>query len=211
MLTVKCLEIAGDDPAAKPILDQAQADIKAIERAQSEILGALDQERGYYEELMTRANANFSKYMVVRTIVGAAATRSFYSQRRPSDGSGKIIFATRTTRGKRPNTRDLFMAFRLLAKKLIAALMITGMTTACIPNSAGQKAFMWEPETQAEKELRQKAEALQSTVGEGATAGFVLGALIGGLTGGMQGAFQGARLGRFVGAASGAYVRWLAV
>ncbi len=100
------------------------------------------------------------------------------------------------------------MAFRLFATKLITALMIVSLA-GCLADPGGQKAFAWQPETTAEKQLRQKAEALQSTVGEGASAGFVLGALIGGLTGGMQGAFQGARLGRFIGSASGAYVRGL--
>ncbi len=73
-------QVAGNDPAAKPILDQAVIDIRAIERAQSEVLGKLDQERGYYEELMARANNNFSEYMVVRTIGGGAQTRSFQAR-----------------------------------------------------------------------------------------------------------------------------------
>lgn len=108
------------------------------------------------------------------------------------------------------------MAFRLSATKLIAAAlapMIALSLPACAVNSgdpvAAQKAFSWQPETVEEKALRQKAEALQATVGEGGMAGFTVGALIGGLTGGMQGAFAGARLGRFIGAASGAYVRGL--
>lgn len=100
------------------------------------------------------------------------------------------------------------MAFRLLAKKLISVLLILGLT-ACAAPSGQQGAFSWQPESAAEKQLRIKAEALQSTVGEGGAAGFTLGAVLGGLTGGMQGAFVGARLGRFVGAASGAYVRGL--
>jgi hypothetical protein len=70
------VQIAGDDPAAKPIVDQAKLDIQAIERNQTEILAQLDQERTYYEDLMSRANENFSEYMVDRTI-GAVATRSF--------------------------------------------------------------------------------------------------------------------------------------
>ncbi len=100
------------------------------------------------------------------------------------------------------------MAVRLFAKRLIICLMIAPLG-ACLADPGGQKAFEWQPETQAEKELRQKAEALQATVGEGGSAGFALGAVIGGLTGGMQGAFLGARLGRFIGSASGAYVRGL--
>lgn len=108
------------------------------------------------------------------------------------------------------------MAFRLSATKLIVAALapaVVLMLPACAVNSgdpvAGQKAFSWQPETAEEKALRQKAEALQATVGEGGMAGFTVGALIGGLTGGMQGAFAGARLGRFIGAASGTYVRGL--
>lgn len=104
------------------------------------------------------------------------------------------------------------MALRLPAAGLIAALSAVTLTaTACGPDpqAAGQRAFAWEPETPEERALRQKAEALQLTVGEGATAGYTIGALLGGLTGGMQGAFTGARLGRFIGAASGAYVRQL--
>ena len=100
------------------------------------------------------------------------------------------------------------MAFRLLAKKLISVLLILGLT-ACAAPSGYQAAFSWQPESAAEKQLRIKAEALQSPVGEGGAAGFTLGAVLGGLSGGMQGAFIGARLGRFVGAASGAYVRGL--
>jgi hypothetical protein len=68
-------EIAKGDANAKPILEQAKLDIAAIQRAQTEVLGQLDQERGYYEDLMAQANTNFSQYMVERTI-GAAATRS---------------------------------------------------------------------------------------------------------------------------------------
>jgi hypothetical protein len=100
------------------------------------------------------------------------------------------------------------MAFRFLAKKLILGLAVLSLS-ACFANPTAQKAFAWQPESVAEKELRLKSEALQSSVGEGGTAGFTLGAVIGGLTGGTQGAFIGARLGRFVGATSGAYVRGL--
>lgn len=100
------------------------------------------------------------------------------------------------------------MALRLFAKQLISAFAIL-LVAACVTGPGGQTAFSWEPETQAELDLRLKAEALQSTVGEGGTAGFALGVLLGGVTGGMQGAFIGGRLGRFVGSASGAYVRGL--
>ena len=70
-------EIAGDDPEAQPLLKQAEEDIKAIERAQTEVLAQLDQERAYYEELMSRANASFADYMVDRTIGTDGETRSF--------------------------------------------------------------------------------------------------------------------------------------
>lgn len=102
------------------------------------------------------------------------------------------------------------MAGRFSASRLIAVLAALAVAPACTNGAAeGQRAFAWEPETAEEKALRQKAEALQATIGEGATSGFTLGALIGGLTGGFQGAFTGARLGRVIGAASGAYVRQL--
>mgnify|MGYP001628245867 CR=1 FL=1 len=68
-------QVAAGDESAKPILEQARADIAAIERAQTEVLAQLDQERAYYEELMEQANANFPDYMVERTI-GIAVTRS---------------------------------------------------------------------------------------------------------------------------------------
>lgn len=102
------------------------------------------------------------------------------------------------------------MAVRFSAPRLIALLCALAVTPACsLAPATGQRAFSWEPETAEEKALRHQAEALQATVGEGASAGFVLGALVGGLTGGYQGAFTGARLGRVIGAASGAYVRQL--
>lgn len=101
------------------------------------------------------------------------------------------------------------MAFRFLAKKLIVGVLAFGLAACTAEQQSTTRAFAWQPETQAEKQLREQAEALQSTVGEGGTAGFSLGAVLGGLTGGMQGAMVGARLGRFVGAASGAYVRGL--
>jgi hypothetical protein len=104
------------------------------------------------------------------------------------------------------------MALRFSATKLIATIIVVSIPACGAKNdiaSGGAKAFSWQPETVEEKALRQKAEALASTVGEGGLAGFTIGALIGGLTGGMQGAFAGARLGRFIGAASGVYVRGL--
>lgn len=104
------------------------------------------------------------------------------------------------------------MAFRLPAARLIALIaalaLPLGACSAFDPGT-GERAFAWEPETAEERALRQQAEALQATVGEGAAAGFLLGAVIGGITGGYQGAFSGARLGRVIGAASGAYVRQL--
>lgn len=68
-------ELAKDDPNAKPILDQAAEDIKAIQRAQTEVLAQLDQTRAYYEDLMDRAGNDFPEYMNERTL-GVAATWS---------------------------------------------------------------------------------------------------------------------------------------
>lgn len=68
-------EIAAGDPNAAPILAQAREDIKAIERAQTEVLAQLDQERAYYEDLMRRANSSFPEYMNERTL-GVVATRA---------------------------------------------------------------------------------------------------------------------------------------
>ena len=67
----------------------------------------------------------------------------------------------------------------------------------------------WEPETEAERELRLSRERLQSTVGQGGLTGAAGGALLGALVGGAGGAFQGAEIGRLAGAAAGAYVRQL--
>jgi hypothetical protein len=85
-------QIAGSDPAAAPILAQAVQDIDAIQRAQTEVLAQLDQERTYYEELMKQANESFSEYMVDRTI-GAGTTRSF-----------------ETTDGQQTNRAKLFLS-----------------------------------------------------------------------------------------------------
>ncbi|RMF36980.1 MAG: hypothetical protein D6754_10440 [Alphaproteobacteria bacterium] len=67
----------------------------------------------------------------------------------------------------------------------------------------------WDPDTPAEKTMREKSEALQSTVGEGAVTGIALGAVLGGLIGGGAGAFRGAEIGRLLGAGAGTYVRGL--
>ena len=83
-------QIAGDDPNALPILDQAREDIKAIERAQTEVLAQLDQERAYYEELMASANTNFSEYMTERTL-GLAATRSLPLQDKAATDRARLF------------------------------------------------------------------------------------------------------------------------
>lgn len=67
----------------------------------------------------------------------------------------------------------------------------------------------WEPESAAEREMRESTERLQATVGEGSLFGAAAGAVLGGLAGGAEGAFQGAQLGRLGGAAAGGYVRQL--
>jgi hypothetical protein len=67
----------------------------------------------------------------------------------------------------------------------------------------------WEPETEAEREMRESVERLQSTVGEGAILGAAGGAALGALLGGAEGAFRGAEIGRLGGAAAGSYVRQL--
>lgn len=95
------------------------------------------------------------------------------------------------------------MAVGLSAKGVIgpafaAVLAVSGCT---------QGEFLtWDPDSDAERALRAKSEALQTTVGEASVAGFTLGAVIGGILGGTEGAFQGAQIGRFFGAGAGTYV-----
>ncbi|GIX12612.1 MAG: hypothetical protein KatS3mg118_0571 [Paracoccaceae bacterium] len=97
------------------------------------------------------------------------------------------------------------MAVRLPARRLTALLIAAGLAGGCT-----QGGFLtWEPDTEAERAMREKSEALQATVGEGALAGFGLGAVVGGLLGGTEGAFRGAQIGRLLGAGAGAYVAQL--
>jgi uncharacterized protein YcfJ len=93
------------------------------------------------------------------------------------------------------------MAVRLPARRLTAALLAVSLA-GCTEGGF----LTWEPDTDAERAMREKSEALQSTVGEGALAGLGIGALVGGLLGGAEGAFQGAQIGRLLGAGAGNYV-----
>ena len=77
--------------------------------------------------------------------------------------------------------------------------------TAC----SNDVVLTWEPELPAEKEMRERVERLQSTVGEGSLAGAAGGALLGAALGGAEGAIRGAQIGRLGGVGSGAYVRSL--
>ncbi len=94
---------------------------------------------------------------------------------------------------------------RRLPARLIAGFLALLMLAAC----AGSGVLTWEPETDAERALREQAEALQATVGEGSLAGAVIGAALGAATGNVGAAFQGARLGQFAGAGAGIYLKAL--
>lgn len=89
--------------------------------------------------------------------------------------------------------------------KSATVLLAAALLAACTDGAY----LTWEPETAAERELRESTERLQSTVGEGSLFGAAAGAVLGGLAGGAEGAFQGAQLGRLGGAAAGGYVRQL--
>ena len=99
-------EIAKDDPNAQPILDQAREDIKAIERAQTEVLAQLDQERAYYEELMANANTNFPEYMTERTL-GVAATRALPGQDEAATDRARL-FIKHVKQAASPQTRGTY-------------------------------------------------------------------------------------------------------
>ncbi len=90
-------------------------------------------------------------------------------------------------------------------KKISLALLLTTSLAAC----SGGPFLTWQPETPAERAMRESTERLQSTIGEGSLFGAAAGAVLGGLAGGAEGAFQGAELGRLGGAAAGGYVRQL--
>lgn len=90
-------------------------------------------------------------------------------------------------------------------KKISLALLLTTSLAAC----SGGPFLTWQPETPAERAMRESTERLQSTIGEGSLFGAAAGAVLGGLAGGAEGAFQGAEIGRLGGAAAGGYVRQL--
>ncbi|MEL6235897.1 MAG: hypothetical protein AAFR46_15985 [Pseudomonadota bacterium] len=103
------------------------------------------------------------------------------------------------------------MAFKARAAGGLSARAMAALTAgSLVLAGCTQGEFLtWDPDTDAEKAMREKSERLQTTVTEGALSGFALGALIGGVLGGTEGAFQGAELGRLIGAGSGTYVRSL--
>lgn len=88
---------------------------------------------------------------------------------------------------------------RLTQLLAIAALILT---SAC----ATGPFLTWEPETDAEREMRESAARLQRTVSEATVLGTLGGGLLGALGGGVRGAIQGAEIGRFGGAGAGNYV-----
>lgn len=92
-----------------------------------------------------------------------------------------------------------------MRKTALALLISSSILSAC---SDGPY-LTWQPETAAERAMRESTERLQSTIGEGSLFGAAAGAVLGGLAGGAEGAFQGAELGRLGGAAAGGYVRQL--
>ena len=92
-----------------------------------------------------------------------------------------------------------------MRKTSLALVAAISILTAC---SDGPY-LTWQPETPAERAMRESTERLQSTIGEGSLLGAAAGAVLGGLAGGAEGAFQGAELGRLGGAAAGGYVRQL--
>lgn len=99
------------------------------------------------------------------------------------------------------------MAYRFSAGALaFIALCTFGISVGGCSNGT---LLRWDPETQSEKELRQRDQALRRTINEGAVAGGVVGGTIGAVVGGPGGAFKGAEIGRFLGAGAGSYVREL--
>ncbi|MEM7440300.1 MAG: caspase family protein [Pseudomonadota bacterium] len=100
-------EIAKDDPNAQPILDQAREDIKAIERAQTEVLAQLDQTRAYYEELMDRASRDFPEYMTERTL-GVGATRSAPSSLETGAPDRARLFLKHVAQETNPETKGTY-------------------------------------------------------------------------------------------------------
>ena len=96
------------------------------------------------------------------------------------------------------------MAVRLY-RQLIAALAAIALLSAC----ADSGVLTWDPETKEERELREQAERLQSTKGEGSLSGALVGALLGLATGNLGGVAAGAKFGRLAGAGAGLYIKQL--
>lgn len=90
---------------------------------------------------------------------------------------------------------------RPLLLVLVSALFVM----ACAKDSP---VLSWDPLSPAERELRERVEALQDIVWEGTTVTAIAGALLGGALGGAQGAARGAEVGRLAGAGAGRYVAW---
>ena len=86
-------------------------------------------------------------------------------------------------------------------KTLVAAILTLGLA-----GCAEGPLLTWQPETDAERDMRLATERLQRAAGEGAAFGTLGGSLIGALTGGLQGALSGAEIGRFAGAGAGTYI-----
>lgn len=84
---------------------------------------------------------------------------------------------------------------------LIAATLTLGLARC-----ADGPLLTWQPETDAERDMRLTTERLQRAAGEGAAFGTLGGTIIGALTGGLQGALSGAEVGRFAGAGAGTYI-----
>lgn len=91
---------------------------------------------------------------------------------------------------------------RVISAPILAVFLLT---TAC----AEGPFLTWEPETEAEREVRLGVERLDRTVTQATLLGTLGGGLLGALGGGAQGALQGAEIGRFGGAGAGSYVRGL--
>lgn len=67
---------AGDDPAYKPIVDEARADVVAIEEAKTAIETRLDGSRTYYETLVLAAQDNYQTLIKPELLTGQLQSRS---------------------------------------------------------------------------------------------------------------------------------------
>ncbi len=90
-------------------------------------------------------------------------------------------------------------------RQLIAGLAAISLLAGC----ADSGVLTWDPESKEERELREQAEKLQSTKGEGSLSGALIGALLGLATGNVGGVAAGAQLGRLAGAGAGLYIKQL--